>query len=182
MRIWEIFTVRDNNIYLTGDEEELEKLYDYYFEGELIKDDWDSSLQLYIDRNKKYTVASDVPMFSDSYFIVNNRALKVFKSLAEKEIECLEFFCKEEKYTIINPITVLDCIDMEKSKYKLYKGDSDTIQSFEKLYFNHERILNSNIFRLKHHEAGFFVCSDKFKNEMESQKIKGLGFHLLSEE
>lgn len=179
MKVWEIYTVRDNNLYLTGNEEELEKLFPYYFDGEVIGNQWDSSLELYIEQNED--IETDVPMFSDSYFIVNDKALQLFVKLAGEEIECLDFICKYEKYVIINPIDVVDCLDLEKSEYKVYKGNPNTIQSYKRLCFKSEKLIGKNLFRIQHCDGCLLACSNELKESIEEKQIKGLGFKLLDE-
>lgn len=80
---------------------------------------------------------------------------------------------------IAYPIINIDCIDMDKSKYKVYKGDKDRIQRFEKLYLNKEKIGENNLFRMKHLEGGFIFCSDTLKNELEKEKVRRLEFTLI---
>lgn len=68
---------------------------------------------------------------------------------------------------------------MERSEYRVYKADKDRIQRADKLYLNKEKIGKSNLFRMKHIEYGYLVCSDTLKNELENRKVKGIEFALI---
>ena len=82
---------------------------------------------------------------------------------------------------IINIIKIVDCIDMEKSIYKTYKMDPDTIVKYKKLFFKWDNIKDNKIFWLKHLEGGLLVCTDEVKNQIENAHLYGLGFELLGE-
>ncbi len=70
-----------------------------------------------------------------TYFIIQKDAkvMKIFDSYVKDGLEYLNFKCDVKNLIIAYPIINIDCIDMERSKYKVYKGDKDRIQRFDKL-------------------------------------------------
>ena len=181
MKIWKIYTLEENNICLTAEEEEYEKLYEYYFEGESVKNIWDESLKLDVDKRKTYDKDSDFLCFSDSFFVVSKDAINLFKERAGDNFEILNFNYEKGEYYILNVCKIIDCIDMEKSKYKTYKKNADRILKYEKLFLNSEKIGKNKLFILKHHEGGLIACTDELKIAIEHAGLYGVGFELLDE-
>lgn len=177
MNYWRIYALKENTYEISAKEEEFEKLFPYIFEGESVIDKWDSSLELYFKKGSIHD--SDVFLFDEDYFIINSKAKKIFDMKTNGELEYLNFNCESGDLIIAYPIKTIDCIDMEKSKYRVYKGDKSRIQKFEKLYLDKAKIGESNLFRMKHIELGYIFCSDVLKNELEEKQIKGLGFTLI---
>lgn len=60
-------------------------------------------------------------MFATQFFIVNEKMLNLLLEYAESEFEILHINCQEGNYVLINVIEMVDCIDMEKSIYKVWK-------------------------------------------------------------
>lgn len=179
MKYWEIYTTKES-IELSGDEKELDKLMAYSFGyGESVASEWDSTLELYVEDGSIYD--ADAFSFSSSFFIINEKAKKLFDKLAKDDVEYLEFVCKDGNLVIANPITLIDCINMETSKYKVYKEDKDRIQFYEKINFKDGIIGNKNLFRARHLENSVIICSGLFKETIEKNNIKGLGFKYLNE-
>ena len=113
--------------------------------------------------------------------ISKEEALEMFNKIDKNAFEVLDFICGCGKYYIINIIKIVDCIDMEKSVYKTYKMDPDTIVKYKKLFFKWDNIKDNKIFWLKHLEGGLLVCTDEVKNQIENAHLYGLGFELLGE-
>lgn len=181
MKIWKVNKDKINNIWLLTEDEEDYKINSFLIEGERMIDEWDSSLELYV--YKKTTDYSDLPFFQDDLFVVNEKALSVFMEIVPNEIECLDFILRDatEKYKIVNPIDVVDCVDMEKSEYKVYKGNHNKIQFFKKICLKKEMLQDKHFFRVARCDSCLFLCSDKFKTAVENSGIKGLYFELFTE-
>jgi hypothetical protein len=99
------------------------------------------------------------------------------------KIECLDFILRDatEKYTVVNPIDIVDCVDMEKSEYKVYKGDHNKIQFFKKVCLKKEALQGKDFFRVARCDSWVFLCSDRFKNAIEKAGITGILFELFAE-
>ena len=180
MKYWRMRTEKEKNIHYIGiDEENQEKLFPYLFGGERYLDVWDSSVTICINEKKNNIEYSDVPMFATQFFIVNEKMLNLLLEYAESEFEILHINCQEGNYVLINVIEMVDCIDMEKSIYKVWKGAPSEIKSYEKIYLMKEKLVGKNLFRAKHTSESFFLCSEKLKNEIENRGIIGLNFELI---
>lgn len=181
MNVWKIDTRQDENVFLECDEEEWEKL-EHFASGDSMKDEWDSTLNLRRNKKKTNIEYSDALRHAASYFVLSERATELFKKYAQDVIECLEFKCSEGKYEIVNPIEFVDCLDMEKSQYKVFKGDKNTIQSYKQLCLKKEALEGKNLFRIYHLHKSIMACSDEFKSAIEAAQLIGFKFELLSDE
>lgn len=179
MKFWEIYIAKESTE-LSAEEEEYDKLMNFSFGyGEAVVNKWDSSLELYVEEGSIYD--SDVFIFSNSFFVINKKAKYIFDSLAKKDVEYLDIKCKDGELVIANPITIIDCINMETSKYKVYKGDKDSIQFFDRIDFKNGVIGNVNLFIAKHLENNIIICSNLFKEAIEKNNIRGFGFKYINE-
>lgn len=181
MNIWQISTRRDENIILTAKEKEYKKL-DCFLSGGSMADRWDPTLSLYVDEKRTNVAYSDALSFDAAYFVLSERALKTFQDFAKDTIECLTFQCKQEGYLIVNPLEFVDCLDMERSEYKVYKGAPDIIQFYTKLCFVKGDLEGKHLFRIKHMDEYLVACSDAFKEALESAGMIGFQFKKLSDE
>lgn len=179
MRFWEIHIAKEPPK-LRGEEIELDKLMNYIFGyGESYADKWDSTLELYIEEGS--IDDSDVFRFSNALFVINKKTKEIFDLLAKEDVEYLDLICKDGNLVIANLITIIDCINMETSKYKVYKGNKDCIQFFDKLYFKDGVIRDVNLFIARHLENNVFIRSELFKETIERNNIRGFCFKYLAE-
>lgn len=179
MKFWEIHIAKENPK-LSCEEKECDKLMNYCFGyGESYADKWDSTLELYVEEGS--IDDSDVFRFSSTFFVINKRTKEIFDLLAKEDVEYLDLICKDGNLVIANPITIIDCINMETSKYKVYKGDKDLIQFFDKLCFKDGVIGDVNLFIARHLENNVLICSELFKETIERNNIRGFCFKYLAE-
>lgn len=183
MNVWRIDTSRENNVYITCEKKkERQKLDPISFEGQRVSDKWDSTVK--INLAKEYTQAddSDALMFWASIFVLSEKALNIFKEFAGDVIECLDFECNVGNYVIVNPVDVVDCLDMEKSEYRVCKGAPELIYTYKKLCFRKDALKGKKLFRIHHLHESIMACSDEFKEAIEQAQLKGITFELLSDE
>lgn len=179
MKFWEIFITKESTR-LSAEEEECDKLMNYSFGyGESVANEWDPTLELYVEEGS--IEDSDVFKFSNAFFVINQKSKIVFDLLAKENVEYLDIRCKDGKLVIVNPITIVDCINMETSKYKVYKGDKDSIQFFDRIDLKNGVIGNVNLFIAKHLENNVIICSNLFKEAIEKNNIRGFGFKYINE-
>ncbi len=145
-------------------------------------DEWDTTLDLRRNQKKTNIEYSDALCHAASYFVLSERATDLFKKYASDVIECLDFKCSEGNYIIVNPIEFVDCLDMEKSQYKVFKGNKDKIQFFKKLCFRKGSLEGKHLFRIYHMHESIMACSDEFKAAIEEAQLIGFQFELLSNE
>lgn len=181
MNIWKIDTRQDENVFLECEEKEWEKL-DKFASGDSMAKEWDSTLEMRLNKKKTNIEYSDALRHAASYFVMSEKALNVFNNYASGVIECLDFIYSEGNYVIVNPTEFVDCLDMKKSEYKVFKGDSNTIQSYKKLIFRKEALAGKHLFRICHMHKSIMACSDEFKVAIEEAQLIGFKFELLSDE
>lgn len=180
MKYWRVRTEQEKNIRYKGiDEKNYEKMFPYVFgEGE-IANTWDNSVTICINQKKSIIEYTDVPMLSARFFLVNEKMLNLLLEYAKDEFEVLHINCVEGDYKIVNVTDKIDCIDMNKSIYKVWKGDKNEIQFYDKLYLKKDKLCGKHLCRAEHTSNTFFLCSDTLKNEIESKGIIGLRFELI---
>jgi hypothetical protein len=117
---------------------------------------WDSLFTICIDDKEKNIDYSDVPMIVPMFFVVNEKMLNFLYEIADGAFEVLEINCLDGDYILVNITDKLDCIDMERSIYKVWKGAPDEIKSYEKFYLMKDKLVGKNLFRAKHTSESFF--------------------------
>lgn len=178
MKIWEVNTDK-NNIQISLSEKEFRKLDPILWEGKRLNDIWDDSIKFYIESESD--IASNFPYCSPMYFIADEKAENLLKQLVDEHIEILPMNCKGKHYKVINIVNVVDCLDVERSRYQVCKGDPSQILKYEKLEFLSEKIEEYSIFMIPQYLGCAFFCTDKFKYAMEEAGIKGLCFNLIDD-
>lgn len=180
MKIWEIYNNIDDNLILGCSERDFEKLGIYDWCGEKILDQWNPKIEFFCAKNPD--VDTNMPYFGKNYLVGDPIAVDFFQREANEDIEFLPIKCRGKDYVFLNVVTVLDdIIDMERSKYKVFRACPDKIQQYERLYFIEENIKESKIFRTYQMDVAFFLCTDEFKKKLESENIKGVQFRLIDD-
>lgn len=78
----------------------------------------------------------------------------------------------------INIITVLNCIDYEHAKYKMF-SDQKRIMRFETYSFFEDKINQTHIFKIIDEPVRKPFVSDTFKNAVEEAGLTGFRFELV---
>lgn len=125
-------------------------------------------------------VYSDFPHYVIGQPVVSER----IKLMMEKDhilLNKVEFLplCNEDKdIFMINVTNVLDCVDYPRSDIRRFKDGS--WMSFENLVFDKAKIPeNTYIFKIKETAAVEVFITDKFKDWVEKNKLKGLDFSVV---
>ena len=73
-------------------------------------------------------------------------------------------------------------MELQKMKYRVYKGNKEKIQKIENFVFKKSKVENEILFKIKNYSIGHIFCTDKFKNYIEGMNIEGLVFeHMWGE-
>jgi hypothetical protein len=83
------------------------------------------------------------------------------------------------KFYLLNILNMIDCVDLERSKYKLYVPEIILFDSIDKLVIDKPKI-NNDIFRIK----GLLfkiVISQNLKNELEKLMLNQIKFLAIEE-
>ncbi|WP_139997173.1 Imm43 family immunity protein [Paenibacillus paridis] len=120
--------------------------------------------------------SQDYAYFGGGAPVFNNRSLTALKDILNGNVQLLDL--RVEKYDMefkfVNVTNVIDAIDYSKSiaRRSLY----GKLTSFEKISFIPKSVANQNIFKIAEKPVSSVFVSDKFKNTVESAKLKGFDF------
>lgn len=63
----------------------------------------------------------------------------------------------KDDYTLINIINVVDCLELQKMKYRVYKGNKERIQKIENFVFKKSKVENEILFKIKNYSIGAYI-------------------------
>ena len=105
---------------------------------------------------------------------INEKAKTILAPIISDSVEFLPIITQIDSYWLLN-ISVIDCLDQEKSQVKLYS--SGRIMAVLKYAFYEERLPDTNIFVLP---VGIdVIITEKFKKVYDENKLTGLHFRDL---
>lgn len=146
------------------------------FDGRRKKDVWTPVQVKRMEPEKKLELG-DAPGFTIPVF--SRRALEILYPIIKDSVEVLELKFPEEEFYGINIISVLDVIDYSKSQYRTF-SDGKKIMAFQKYVFKMCRELEiNNIFKIVDEKRRRAFVSDRFKNAVEENNLKGFKFKLV---
>lgn len=144
-------------------------------------DDWNDNTLLEFSSDEG-DIESDYLANNYGWLVFSENFKKKMDCLIENDIQYLDIKIRNTKnqselagYKVVNVITVMDALDLENSKYDLFELDDEKIMSIEKYALKKDRIVNSNIFKLKDDTIPTFV-SEKFKKIVEENNLTGFQF------
>lgn len=121
----------------------------------------------------------DAPGFIMPVF--SSHALKILEPLIKCSIEAIPLKDEGTGYYAINIISVLDVIDYSKSKYRMF-SDEKRIMAFQKYAFiENNNLKEHNIFKIIDEPRRYPFVSEKFKETVEANSLKGFIFKLVWE-
>ena len=109
---------------------------------------------------------------------MTKRAVNILLPLMKENVEVLPLKCEYGEYYLINIITVLNCIDYEHAKYKMF-SDQKRIMRFETYSFFEDKINQTHIFKIIDEPVRKPFVSDTFKNAVEEAGLTGFRFELV---
>lgn len=116
------------------------------------------------------------------WLIVSKKFVNVSNNLIKEQVQYLPVKIidkianiENNSYFVANIVTILDALDMKKSKYDIFEVDTNKIISVEKYVLIEDKIVNKHIFRLKNDLIPIFV-SEKIKQIIEDNKLLGFAF------
>lgn len=173
MRYWILDCDVDNyeNIMCEGD---VDLAFINSFNGESKLETWKSPKfkRMY---NRKY---SNTPGFASHIPVFDEKTVMVLSELLEDNVEILPIMCNDKNFYLINIIKIQDCIDYEKSQYKMFR-DGKRIMKFSKYVFDRNKIKNcGDIFKLFDEPLKRPFVSDNFRNKVIENNLVGFKFEL----
>ena len=83
--------------------------------------------------------------------------------------------CKDESYSVLNVLDVIDAIDLEHSDYDVLKLGDKKINFVKKYALKKKAIEGHDIFRLKNDTIPLFI-SERVKNAIEENQLLGFDY------
>lgn len=117
--------------------------------------------------------------------LLERHAVEKMKNVLENS-EILPVDCEFGDYFYINPLTVLDCFDYEKSEYslvndKLIDDGRPFIFQIKKYALKKDIVEGHVFFKIYDRRRAVHYASDKFVEEYNKHKLTGLEFKLIWE-
>ena len=108
-------------------------------------------------------------------FVISDRAWKALRPLIEADVEVLPVAIEADApYHFVNILSVLDCLDREKTKFKFRSVDRQPVDIYE-YAFTEVTLRGHHIFRpLLAEWGGTTIVSEEFKQCVEQNKLKGV--------
>lgn len=146
------------------------------FDGRSLKKTWHTPSVCRMEPEK------GLPLGDAANFLIpafNEKALIVLYPLIQNSVEILDLDFPEEKFFGINVTTLLDIIDYNKSKYKLFP-DGKRVMYFKRYAFKETpELYKYNIFKLIDESKGWAFVNDRFKTAVEENHLTGFVFELV---
>lgn len=173
MKIWKLETDANNYDYFTipNDEERKKVLFDYCFDGRHIADRWKPIKVEVIEESKR----SDTPTFGGGRPVLSENAVLILGDLIKGVTEILPLDYSKEKYYVINVVDVVDCIDYEKTKCKMFEN-SNRVMRFIEYAFKANAVKGKHIFKIPEHPKSEVFISDEFRDRVLNNGLEGFAF------
>ncbi len=121
-----------------------------------------------------------------SWLICSNKVIDLLNKINIIEIQCfpVEIFkkgIKEEPclVTVVNVLESVAAMDLEKSDYVSWEDDPKYIKFIRKIVLNSDASYkNLDMFRLEE-SKNYIIVSERIKEEVEKEGLRGFGFTLL---
>ena len=147
------------------------------FDGRSQKDKWEIPEVIRLEPEKGLML-SDAPGFYSHIPVFNGKAIDVLKKYLDQTSEILPLKNNEDKFYAVNIVKVLDCINYDKSEFKMFK-DGKRIMRFKKYSFFVEIIDDNDIFKIIDEPLGNPFVTDNFRNAVLENGLTGFNFKLV---
>ena len=111
--------------------------------------------------------------------IMRHQAIELLSSVFG-DFELLPLVSELGEYSVVNIMTVLDCIDYENAEYSILpeieKNAPPRILTYRKYAFRAEAIQGHHIFRIINHPKSGMYVDDVFVAEVEKHNLTGFAF------
>lgn len=152
-----------------------------FWKGKRIEN-WNGNIELYYEEGD---VSLDYIPNNLSWLICSEKVVKVLNNIgADYEFFSVPIYKESNKNenvsaNVINVLVVVSVMNWNKSDYISWDDDPKAIKAIRNLVIYRSNIPKDiNIFRLAE-SRNFIIVSEKFKNEIERESLKGFGFWKL---
>ncbi len=121
---------------------------------------------------------SNTPGLSSHIPVFDEEAIDILSDLLDGHAEILPLDCQDGEFYAINITKVLDCIDYDKSEYKMFR-DGKRIMRFKKYEFKEEMVKGKHIFKIVDEPLRRPFVSDEFRQRIIDNQLTGFVFELV---
>ncbi len=114
----------------------------------------------------------DFPVFKAGMLTCSRRALVALSPLLEDHVEILPLKCQGYDYSLLNVLTIVDCVDYSRTEAGTWAGGAKRIRGMP--YFLPGCVPDVSMFKIQ--ELGGIFVSDEFKQVVERHDLVGLRF------
>jgi hypothetical protein len=139
---------------------------------------WNENISLYYNDGE---VILDYVPNNLSWLIFSDEAVRIIEKVAtEAEVFTVSISSETSKdkiqANVVNILTSISAMNWENSDYVSWDDDPKDIKVIRNLVINSSAIVNKpDVFRLEE-SKNFIIVSEKFKQEVERNNLKGFGF------
>lgn len=139
-------------------------------------DDW-NTVNLYPSQHHTEAgkATGDVYPVDVSAVVINERCFRVLAPYIKDKAQVLPAQSNAQKLFVLNVTTVIDCLDRENSKLKLFPS-SGRLMRVEEYAFHRELLVDAFVFKIPEELHTHPYVTEDFKNLMEQNNIKGFKF------
>lgn len=113
------------------------------------------------------------------YELLSKEPLKANLQFLPVELVDITSGSTNDTYKVVNILDVIDALDLEHSKYDVFRLEGEKIIVVEKYALKENVVKNYDIFRLKNDTIPIFV-SERIKKIIEENSLKGFVFREVS--
>lgn len=154
-------------------------LYFAFLKGKKFRGIIPESVRLYLHKGDEYLPKASLLGGPLSWLIFSDDLLGFWWPMIKNDVQVFDapvYFrngVKFEGYKIINPIRVIDCLDIERSGVEWEEDGS--IHWCKKIYIREDKVGEHHIFKLKDYFPPVIV-SDQLAKSLKGQGFKGIAF------
>lgn len=107
--------------------------------------------------------------------VIDEHAKQALAPALGSSVEFLPLSCKTKELYILNVLTILDALDLERSDLELNE-ENESISDIRRFAFRADVIEGHPIFKLKDFELSWILVSDDVRQLVERSGLKGATF------
>ena len=150
------------------------------FDGRPLLSGWKKLPLVQIDEEHKALPLADA-VCSDACFLISEKAKQIVAEVVSDEVEFLPYDFCGITYYLINPMTVLPCLNRAESKLLLSSSDNDRILIVKEFCLLESAIEEHQMFRMQGCPLKGPFVTDAVVEAIRNAKLTGFAFELVWE-
>lgn len=150
------------------------------FDGRSLLNGWNKLPVEQIDDDLKTHSLADA-VCSDACFLISEKAKQTITAVVADEVEFLPYDFQGITFYLINPMTMLPCLDREESNLLLSRTDKDHILVVKEFCLIESVIEGHQMFRIQGYSRKGPYVTDAVVEAIRNAKLTGFAFELVWE-